>query len=1333
MSAANSSDPFAVDCVLDGSQAAKDRVSSLAVHGEKLYVGHPSGSLSVFRLPVNASSSSFSETDAAASSSSSTAPSALGKATLVSTHPHFHPQGKQILSLRIVPSLSLIISFSPDGTLHFNSLATLEPDKVPTPIKAVAAKSVVAFEVQTSVCEWPAAEDGSSGDKSPEAKGEGSSRTPQKRIPEPGMTFPRSMNRASSSRTRPLSMFGRQDSFRQQQQAAPEVKLRLLTTLLVSLRRKLLVLRWLDGQPYDWKELSLLHTPRSFAFAPPSPAPTTSLDSSVAPTPSTSNTVFISYGTPSEFGLLDIPPAHLSPAAKLHETSSPPSAKRDFLKDGQEWKKLRELNIPEYAAEYFGDASSNDPAGNGSHGRSESESGNMRAGSGQGEASSSAKAVSTAASSAAAAGGLFGGLGGYIGLGARTKAPILRAVPTSAATKPMSASDNEGEIVVVRDNTAVFLSFTTGNPTRRRGIEWPVAVEDAALLPSQHIFAALPPPSNQSKATIQIRSASTLEVVQTFSVPPEQAPTSSTASSFTVSALVSPPLQSSSSSSTSASLFVVLTPSSANESARVYKLTARTWQARLREMIRLRKWEEAVELVRNDSGEGDTDTKDWELKKRLLPPLLALLSLDRFLAGCAASNSGAAKKQMMQSANAAFESAVDLWIELDLNPTKVLSIFPERIAGQGLSRPRSDWVAIWGEGLTKEGFSLEQGGSGSDDWLRSTSGGLPNAKGAAATSQALATPRDRSKLTSLFGKPSVPASTAGDDSVATAATPALSSSPASTVGSRDTMRDRASASTKATAKTGSQISDKQPASAATRKPAPTSAIQGSEPGGGSATETVAEAVIDLSLVENEALLSRPSLEALGRFLADRRRIFKPILETHPGVSPSPDSAMLELPSIPLASMSLPDLTALARVVDTALFKTFLETKPSLVGPLCRIENWCEVNEVEELLKAKGKHSELISLYGGKDMHDRALGLLKKFSEEEDDEEEKVGPTIRYLQGLGPEHIKVILETSKWVLKQDPKRGMEIFTADTGKVSTFPRLQVVNLLWDFDRDLCAVYLEHIIDNVGEGDPELHEKLGIIYLDRVKAERDGNKGEDKLESMAAYQKLLQFLSESHQYRPERILRRLPIDSLWEVRAVLLGRMGQHKGALSIYVERIGGEEGEAKAEEYCTKVYERRGSTAQDDDEGSSSSAEEARGIFLLLLKLYLRPAEPTKGETDATRQHDLSPALRLLSRHPSSLELGAVLSLLPPLVPISAISTFLFKGLQASHRSHSHNRVIASISKEYSLQVDERLAGLKSRRVKVTQGRTCGVCGKRLGVSVLAVSNTGEAMHYGCKQ
>lgn len=60
-----------------------------------------------------------------------------------------------------------------------------------------------------------------------------------------------------------------------------------------------------------------------------------------------------------------------------------------------------------------------------------------------------------------------------------------------------------------------------------------------------------------------------------------------------------------------------------------------------------------------------------------------------------------------------------------------------------------------------------------------------------------------------------------------------------------------------------------------------------------------------------------------------------------------------LPSIiPFSEMHPEQLVRIAQVVYTGLMRVYLKARPVLVGSLCRIENWCDVKEVEGLLKEK---------------------------------------------------------------------------------------------------------------------------------------------------------------------------------------------------------------------------------------------------------------------------------------------------------------------------------------------------------------------------------------------
>jgi hypothetical protein len=144
---------------------------------------------------------------------------------------------------------------------------------------------------------------------------------------------------------------------------------------------------------------------------------------------------------------------------------------------------------------------------------------------------------------------------------------------------------------------------------------------------------------------------------------------------------------------------------------------------------------------------------------------------------------------------------------------------------------------------------------------------------------------------------------------------------------------------------------------------------------------------------------RAALEALMYFLSDRRQklagaIASNGIPSESSFSPLSSLATLELhalPSIPMSELEPEQLLRMAQIIYTALLKVYLVARPILVGSLCRIENWCDVHEVEGLLKAQKvrsfgpmlsdadeqKYSDLIDLYQGKKMHDKALTMLEE--------------------------------------------------------------------------------------------------------------------------------------------------------------------------------------------------------------------------------------------------------------------------------------------------------------------------------------------------------------------
>lgn len=99
-----------------------------------------------------------------------------------------------------------------------------------------------------------------------------------------------------------------------------------------------------------------------------------------------------------------------------------------------------------------------------------------------------------------------------------------------------------------------------------------------------------------------------------------------------------------------------------------------------------------------------------------------------------------------------------------------------------------------------------------------------------------------------------------------------------------------------------------------------------------------------------------------RYLSDRRPKVAGALEAlhitaaqaheMPFLSTTSKDDLFALSDAPLTQLTPEELVRFAQIVDTALFKCYLSARPGLLAPLCRVGNWCEVSEVEEVLMAR---------------------------------------------------------------------------------------------------------------------------------------------------------------------------------------------------------------------------------------------------------------------------------------------------------------------------------------------------------------------------------------------
>ena len=414
------------------------------------------------------------------------------------------------------------------------------------------------------------------------------------------------------------------------------------------------------------------------------------------------------------------------------------------------------------------------------------------------------------------------------------------------------------------------------------------------------------------------------------------------------------------------------------------------------------------------------------------------------------------------------------------------------------------------------------------------------------------------------------------------------------------------------------------------------------------------------------------------------------------------------------------LLAVARLVDTTLFRAHMYATPSLAGSLFRISNFCDPEVVMAKLEETERYSDLIEFLYGKRLHRQALERLQKFGQAEKTENidpQLHGPsrTISYLENLGPELIDMILEFAQWPLETEPEMAMEIFLGDTENAESLPRHKVLAFLESIDKALAQRYLEHVVDELNDLTPDLHQRLVALYLERLSDQALENRDE-------ILDKLLTLLKSSEQYSPAKTLGLLPRDdsTYHEARAIVFSKMGNHKQALEIYVFKL---HDPAKAEEYCNQTHLEEAindaSIPPSRRKSTTDPVDEQPSIYHVLLNLYLNPP---KGEKALW-----GPAIELMARHGPRLPASSTLEMIPEDLLVKELE-FYFRGRIRNANSIMNDSMIsAGLRKVEAVRVQAGLllgdgaqSGGRGRKVRIDEDRVCGVCYKRLGGSVISV-------------
>jgi len=199
---------------------------------------------------------------------------------------------------------------------------------------------------------------------------------------------------------------------------------------------------------------------------------------------------------------------------------------------------------------------------------------------------------------------------------------------------------------------------------------------------------------------------------------------------------------------------------------------------------------------------------------------------------------------------------------------------------------------------------------------------------------------------------------------------------------------------------------------------------------------------------------------------------------------------------------------------------------------------------------------------------------------------------------------LIFDFAAWVIQAHSEEGLKIFTEDLPEVEELPRAKVYDFLYKNHRRLALPYLEHVVYEWEDSNALFHNALAVLYKDRIlrlnkQLQEVGKNGGDDPIILSEYQtskaKLRSFLEISRHCSPEAILVQLPYDckfrivkitnnlinsitsllhfiiskGLFEERAILLGKLGRHEQALSIYINIL---KDMPAALEYCNVCYQ-----------------------------------------------------------------------------------------------------------------------------------------------------------------
>ncbi|KAI5610824.1 transforming growth factor-beta receptor-associated protein 1-like, partial [Silurus asotus] len=401
-------------------------------------------------------------------------------------------------------------------------------------------------------------------------------------------------------------------------------------------------------------------------------------------------------------------------------------------------------------------------------------------------------------------------------------------------------------------------------------------------------------------------------------------------------------------------------------------------------------------------------------------------------------------------------------------------------------------------------------------------------------------------------------------------------------------------------------------------------------------------------------------------------------------------------------------------IDTTLLKVYLTLGYfDNLNQLVSCHNDCVLEMCVPDLKHQKRFFAIGLLYQSKGQHLDAIQTWVWMVDDDSVDSSEPNVLLHIVKTLSQLKEKsIIMKFIEWALQKDQKEifipvfiiqvGVLIFTErNPGEQGTFKPQEVLSILMNYPVALVS-YLDFLINEQQSQMEKHHTLLANTYAALIlQADQEMPNHDTNMEEMR--EKMQQFLWQSSFYNTEAVYAKIQSSVLHVEKAIVLGRIGEHRKALRLLVNE---ELDDKAAENYCWRT-----SAGRDRDF--------MQQLFSWLLQVYLESGP------------HFSLAVDLLNQNTTAFNLLWVLEVLPGSWSMQLIMRFLCEAVRAM----THDRRMKGLEKSL-VRMDnlrQRHAWMEATQgmVRMDRSRVCHSCQRPFTGPEFQRWSTGELVHTHC--